>query len=362
MNNSSKQTRRRIHLVTQTFPPRMGGMEAVMHSLATKFASHENEVHVYLNHPYHGKDAFTTHYKPCPKLVRAPIKKRAVTCKSNANDLFICDSWKSANALPRHAKHVVILAHGQEYLQSSKRHARIKKAFSHASHIVSASAFTLGLIQNGWNIAGIKSAVTHPTYSLPNETANLATKNKGVPIQLLTISRIESRKGLAPVIRYLGEYHDKLPAFQWNIAGTGPQLEMLKQLVTQYGLTDCIHFKGHVSEEEKETLLSNTDLFIMPSYQEGNSLEGFGISYVEAARYGVPAIAGIAGGAKEAVKHLETGWCIDPLDKDSLELTMKEALANRELREKLGKAAQERYATELAGDKVFAAFKAFIAS
>jgi len=50
---------------------------------------------------------------------------------------------------------------------------------------------------------------------------------------------------------------------------------------------------------------------VMPSIQAGKSVEGFGISYLEAAKFGTPSIAGITGGASDIVKNGETGLLCD---------------------------------------------------
>ena len=53
---------------------------------------------------------------------------------------------------------------------------------------------------------------------------------------------------------------------------------------------------------------------LCPPTKAGSRVEGFGISYIEAARAGLPAIAGNTGGASEAVLDGETGWCVDATD------------------------------------------------
>ena len=48
----------------------------------------------------------------------------------------------------------------------------------------------------------------------------------------------------------------------------------------------------------------------MPTFQDNNSIEGFGLSYIEAAKYGVPSIMSNTGGASEAVINNKTGWFV----------------------------------------------------
>ena len=66
------------------------------------------------------------------------------------------------------------------------------------------------------------------------------------------------------------------------------------------------------SNEIKDDFLQSSDVFLMPTYQDEYSIEGFGLTYIEAASFGIPSVAGVFGGAPEAVINNKTGWCIDP--------------------------------------------------
>ena len=56
---------------------------------------------------------------------------------------------------------------------------------------------------------------------------------------------------------------------------------------------------------------------VMPTLDESkkNSIEGFGIAYLEAAYYGIPSIASNVGGTPEAVIHNETGIIISDMSE-----------------------------------------------
>ena len=56
----------------------------------------------------------------------------------------------------------------------------------------------------------------------------------------------------------------------------------------------------------------------MPSRLEKKSVEGFGISFIEAASYGVGSIGGKDGGASDAIKHNKTGLICDGNDLNSI--------------------------------------------
>ena len=56
----------------------------------------------------------------------------------------------------------------------------------------------------------------------------------------------------------------------------------------------------------------------MPTRIERKSVEGFGISFVEAASYGVASIGGEDGGASDAINHNKTGLICDGKDLNSI--------------------------------------------
>ena len=56
----------------------------------------------------------------------------------------------------------------------------------------------------------------------------------------------------------------------------------------------------------------------MPSRIENKSVEGFGISFIEAGSYGVGSIGGVDGGASDAISHNNTGLICDGKDLNSI--------------------------------------------
>ena len=86
---------------------------------------------------------------------------------------------------------------------------------------------------------------------------------------------------------------------------------------------------------------------IMPTLDEthSNSIEGFGIAYIEASQYGIPSIASNVGGTPEAVLDNKTGLIINNINK--LDETIKKLVDNKQLRNQLGQNAKTRAENEL---------------
>ena len=82
------------------------------------------------------------------------------------------------------------------------------------------------------------------------------------------------------------------------------------------------------TEQQKVALLEQSDVFVMPSVVYKKSVEGFGISYIEAASYGKPSIGGIYGGEGDAIQSGKTGYLCNGNDLNAIYETVLKILSN----------------------------------
>ena len=82
-------------------------------------------------------------------------------------------------------------------------------------------------------------------------------------------------------------------------------------------------------------LLSQADLFVLPSEQES-----FGLAALEALASGVPVVASNVGGLPEVVRHAETGWLVPVRDPTALAAAVVQLLADESRRAAMGRAAR----------------------
>ncbi len=329
-------------------------MQAVMGALAEKCAQRGIQTFVCPDHAppaTHGN--YDVIFSKQPKLWRSSVKRFLLSRHLHPEDMVICDSWKSVAAVPRGHKNITVLAMGQEYLKSEKQLNHIRNALARASHFVAISQYTLALAETIYPLDGVKKTVIPPTYMLPDDAPPLRARTKNAPVHIVSIGRLEERKGVRLTIEALYRLRDKLPAYRWSIIGDGPQAAEVRALAGAKGLEENITFLGAVDDAVRDDMLKHADLFLMPSYRHGRSVEGFGIVYVEAARFGVPAFAGCEGGMVDAVTHEKTGWTIDPTDEAELDKALLTALENHKMRRKFGKAAQQAYLENFTGAHVF---------
>ncbi|MFI2812954.1 glycosyltransferase family 4 protein [Microbulbifer sp. JSM ZJ756] len=316
-----------ILITTQCFPPRRGGIEVLMEGLADNLGRAGREVLVLADRVEDGEvprsDTYQLRVYGGWKLWRRRRKAQAVRSlvrKGGIEGVF-ADSWKSAELLSDLGVPLAVLAHGMEFPANpdAAKRARIRKALSGAGVVIANSAYTADLVRP-YLSAKTRLVVINPPIgpqpvALPDqlETVDAVIGGRG-PV-LLTLARLEPRKGVDAVIRALPELLRRHPDLLYIVAGRGEDRARLEELAVSEGVADNVHFAGGVSDEEKAALFSRADLFVMPARREGDSVEGFGIVYREANWYGVPVLAGRDGGAADAVVDGETGLLCDAADQ-----------------------------------------------
>ena len=97
------------------------------------------------------------------------------------------------------------------------------------------------------------------------------------------------------------------------IAGAGDDKERLEKIVRDRGLTDRVHFTGHVDEEQLVALLSEAAVFVMPSTAELQS-----IATMEAMASALPVVAANAMALPHLVHDGDNGYLYEPRDIDGL--------------------------------------------
>jgi phosphatidylinositol alpha-1,6-mannosyltransferase len=135
-----------------------------------------------------------------------------------------------------------------------------------------------------------------------------------------------------------------VPEVEWVVVGDGPLRPWLEGLASARRLDESVRFAGPVDAAERERWLDRAWVLAMPSRVPGSGLggEGFGLAYLEAAAHGVPAVAGSAGGATDAVIDGETGVLVDPLDDAAIADAIAELLLDDDRRGTLGDGARRR--------------------
>ena len=217
--------------------------------------------------------------------------------------------------------------------------------------MVSNSEFTKNLVQNIISTKVPVKVVLPGASDLRNISEFEIPNITGYPI-ILTLSRLEKRKGHSFIIESVKKIRPKLPRLQYIIAGDGPEKNFLTNLVKKNNLEATVKFIGSINDQQKKYLFQKTDLMIMPTLDESEnrSIEGFGIAYLEAAFFGIPSIASNVGGTPEAVLDKKTGIIINNINE--LYDAMNNLLNDNGYLKKLGEQAKIRAINEFDWSKV----------
>ncbi|WP_162144541.1 glycosyltransferase [Ectobacillus panaciterrae] len=219
-------------------------------------------------------------------------------------------------------KQVITHTHGAEFKDFYEKSSSNLKVKIHKLLKGSNVVITLG---ESWNKIIKQIEPESNTFILRNSVQIPVNKNaiNNERIKILFLAVLIKRKGILDLIEASKEIIKELEKnnkqVEFVIAGDGELAESAKALVVKLGLNSYFKFVGWVNNEQKHNLLRETDLFILPSYNEGLPM-----SILEAISYGIPVISTNVGSINEAVRNGENGFLLNAGDKDQLtEYTLK---------------------------------------
>ena len=157
---------------------------------------------------------------------------------------------------------------------------------------------------------------------------------------LLTVGRLQKRKGHDMLISALPRIRESIPEVVYAVVGGGEELPALQRLVEKMNLGDNVQFLGELSDADLINCYQQCDLFVLPNRQLGGDIEGFGIALVEAQACGKAVVAGDSGGTRETMQIPTTGLVVDCDTPSALEKLVIELLGDRARLEAMGEAAR----------------------
>jgi len=213
-------------------------------------------------------------------------------------------------------------------------------ALQKADRVLAISRFTQGLVAAaGYPEQQIE--VIHPFLGFPEADGTTAPARGDGPV-LLTVARLERRKGVHVALSLVPRLRRRFPGLQYWIVGDGPERRRLEALARELGVKDAVRFWGDVPDADLPAIYTASDLFVLlptPDEEDGE-VEGFGMVYLEAAARGVPAVAWRTGGVAEAVVDGVTGLVVPADDADGAGDAIERLLADSALRREMADAAK----------------------
>ena len=159
--------------------------------------------------------------------------------------------------------------------------------------------------------------------------------------------RLIAKKGLVTSLRAFAEFAREFPRAEFTIAGEGPQLQELRALADELGLSERVAFPGFLPQEKLRALFAGAHLFLHPSElgSDGDQ-EGVPNAMLEAMAGGLPVVATQHGGIPEAVEHGVSGLLTPEGDAPSLAQSLRTLARDPERYTAMSAAAAARVSAE----------------
>lgn len=357
---------RRHLLVTNDFPPKVGGIQSYLWELWRRLDPESFVVLTASSHP--DAAAFDTEqaakgvriervpgkllYFPTPAVGR---RVRALAEDVGA-DLVVLDPVFPLGLLgPGLGMPYAVVLHGAEVTVPGRipmSRQAMARVLHRASLVVSAGTYPAA---EGTRAAGgrmpavveIPPGVDCDHFAPLEETSRVAVRSAlRLPPRgplVVSVSRLVPRKGMDVLVEASCRLLPSFPELVVAVGGSGRESSRLEAQVRDTGAP--VHLLGRISEDEKAALMGAADVFVMACRNRwmGLEQEGFGIVFVEAAACGVPQVAGDSGGAAEAVEDGVTGLVVKrPDDAGQVAAAIRRLLADPALRQRMGRAARQR--------------------
>lgn len=224
---------------------------------------------------------------------------------------------------------VITHLHGAEFKEfylesSSKNRSKIRLLLRESDKVI-----TLG---KNWNDTikeiepSVDSIIIRNAVKIPKYQNKLNSKQ----VSILFLAVLNERKGIIDLIKaskkVINEIKREGREVKFVIAGDGPLYEISKNLIKDNNQDQYFEFHGWVNNKHKHILLRNTDVFVLPSYNEGLPL-----SILEAMSYGIPIVATDVGSINDAVIDNRNGYLIEPGNIEQLSNSILKVLDNNNL-------------------------------
>ncbi|ARF77060.1 alpha-(1-2)-phosphatidylinositol mannosyltransferase [Kitasatospora albolonga] len=322
-------------IITNDFPPRLGGIETFVHAMATRVPG--NDVVVYTS-----SEPGAAEYDaglPFP-VVRDSAGTLLPTRRVTARALSLarehgCDRVWFGAAAPLAAmspalrrggvRRVVATTHGHEIWWARTPGARrlLRRVGDSVDVVTYLGEYTRVRIAPALGprarlsrlVPGVDAGAYRPDHPASGADELRARYGLGDRKVILCVARLVPRKGQDTLIRALPLIRRAVPDAALLVVGKGPDERRLRRLAHRHAEGSVV-FAGGVSHAATAAYYRAADVFAMPcrTRRAGLEAEGLGIVFLEAAAAGLPVVAGNSGGAPDAVLDGTGGAVVDGRD------------------------------------------------
>ncbi|MCH9682771.1 MAG: glycosyltransferase family 4 protein, partial [Deltaproteobacteria bacterium] len=320
----------RVLLVSQDFPPDIGGIQTYSLELAKRLVRWCDALEV-----------VAPVAPDCEQLDRTlPFEVHRVRSSTDAlvargapaiwrrawqgrHDVALHAQWTTApgSLMARRTgrpRRVFVAAHGRELLLRPAQRIPVAQRLYDAARrrvlhgvdgIFAVSRYTAGLARdlgvNPGRIHVVPNGVDADRFSLPDASARARRFRErhglGDRPCFITVARLMPHKGIDSGIRALPRLREQVPGATYVVVGSGPDQSRLETLARDLGVAEHVRLLGRLPDDEVVDALIAADVFALLSRESIPDVEGFGLVLLEAGACGTPVIGARSGGIPDAV-------------------------------------------------------------
>jgi phosphatidyl-myo-inositol dimannoside synthase len=375
----------RLLLVSQDFPPHVGGVQTYALELARRLHPRCEALEV-IAPLAPGAEALDRTLPFPVHRIRSSTNALAVTAvptilaraRAGRFDTALHAQWTTAGGslLARRTgwpRRVFVATHGRELLlRPAARVPAVQRLYDAARRrvlhgadgVFAVSRYTGGLVC-GLGVAPerihvIANGVDAARFALPDAAARARRFRErhdlvGRPC-FTTVARLQPHKGIDTGIAALPALRQRCPRATYVIVGDGPDAARLRAMAQQLGVAQAVRLLGRVSDDEVVDALVACDVFALLSREDGANVEGFGLVLLEAGACGRPVLGARSGGIPDAVAEGESGLLVPPGDAEATADALARLLGDPTLAQRLGEGGRQRAHGPLGWDRAAQAY------
>jgi glycosyltransferase involved in cell wall biosynthesis len=258
---------------------------------------------------------------------------------------------------------LILTFHGSEILKFSANPFRRmlgRNLIKKATRISTLSIYTQELLLAHFPEAKGKIFLTPGALRSDFALVPNTPKQKKDKLIILTVGRLHPRKGqlltLQALQRLAQDVRSKIE--YWIVSGQSKE-GYDERVILEASKTPDLSVKllHDLPDNELSDVYESADIFALTSTPYENSIEGFGLVYLEAAAHGLPVVAHAIGGVSEAVLDQVTGFLVPPDRPAQLAAAFETLIHDEPLRKKLGAAGKALALKTTWSDSAQALFK-----
>lgn len=355
-------------LVTNDFPPKVGGIQSVLWEWWRRLPSESFTV---LTSPHPDAQRFDAQQPfevirtrepvllPHPAMVKRVNKLVART----GAELVVLDPAVPLGLIGPHldVPYDVVL-HGAEVTIPGRlplTRQLLNRTLRHARQVISCGEYALAEAERSIR-QPLPGVVLYPGVDvqrftpISTEARDSFRERLGISPEaqlVIGVSRLVPRKGFDTLIEASVRLTNEFPDVQVLVAGSGRDSKRLQAIIDRLGAP--ARLLGRVPDGDLPLLYGAADVGAMLCRDRwfGLEQEGFGIVFLEAASCGTPQLAGRSGGSDEAVIDGVTGVVVDrPTDVRDVADALAGLLRSQPLRKQMSIESRERVLKEFTYD------------